>query len=168
MVKSKTSVGQETLDAVYEKMKSLRVTLKQGVQPYPQLAGFYETLETVNSGKLIDLANIQINLPESGGQSAIDSRLIVELQGLIVAKSLANHPEYRAKGIELLKMLVQRGNVVSVAAFSSLVGLAATFEEKKELKAMLPGVTQQQPWQQAELEKLASQITLAVESEVKG
>lgn len=157
---SKGSVSQETADSVYEKMNSLRIALQQGVKPYPEIAHFYETLEIVSSGRVTDLANVQINLPENSGQNDIERRLIAELQGLVIAKTLANHPEFRPKGIEMLKMLVQRGEVVSVAALSALAGLALTDQEKNEVKAMIPGLVQQQPWQKAEVDKLAAQIVV--------
>jgi len=160
---SKGSVPKESIDAVFEKMKSLRTTLLQGAKPYPEIARFYETLEIVSSGRMMDIAGVQVNLPENGGQSEISGRVIAELQGLVIAKSLANYPGFRIRGIELLKMLVQRGQVTSVAALSSLVGLMVTDEEKKALKAMIPALIQQQPWQQVEIEKLAGQITLSGE-----
>jgi hypothetical protein len=155
-IKSKGSENLETVDALNQKMKSLRTGLLQGATPYPEIARFYETLEIVSSGRVMDFANVQINLPDNAGQANIESQLIAELQGLLIAKTLANHSEFRPKGIELLKMLVQRGEVVSVAALSALAGLAINDQEKNELKAMIPAIVQRQPWQKAEIDRVTA------------
>jgi hypothetical protein len=157
----KTTSNRDTVDSIFQKMKTLRVSLQQGVTPYPEIARLYETLEIVSSGRADELGGVEIDLPLTSDPTGVEGRLVLELQGLVIAKSLANRPELRAKGLALLKTLVQRGSVVSVAALSSLAGLAATDQEKRELIAMIPGVLQQQPWQQVEIDKVAQRIKLA-------
>jgi hypothetical protein len=157
---SRNTVNREAADAIYQKMKTLRVSLQQAVKPYPEVARLYETLEIVSSGRVAELAAVQINLPQSA-TADMEGRLVTELQGLIIAKSLADHPEFRSNGIALLKTLVNRGNVVCVAALSSLAGLVTTDQEKAEVLAMIPAIIQQQPWQQAELDKVAQRVALA-------
>jgi hypothetical protein len=136
-----------------ERVRGLRSILAVSGQPYQDVSKLYETLEMSESGRLKEVAALNFELPSNSGVEHMDKRLLPELRALVVAQSLADSSEFSEQGLRYLRELVEKGEVVSVAAAASLAHLAKDKQEAEGALKQISSLEKRQPWQSDLLRK---------------